>query len=209
MDTPHSKSALLYKQVRRGLQSGRYLPGQRIDPGKLAQEFRTSPTPVRFALYRLVGEGLVIDHARDGLHVPLPTELGMRDLYDWMDRLLAMACSLVAAKRLRRNGGLILKSPDDDLVKRTWQLFDAIAQASGQRALHEAVRRANGQLAPIRRAKGALFEDGFDELAALNRLWQARDIPALKTALRRYHARRQQRVPQIVAALHDGLRRLH
>lgn len=82
MSPIHSKSAFLYGQVRRALQAGRYVPGQRIDPATLAAEFNTSPTPVRFALYRLVGEGLIADHARSGLHVPLLTEVALHDLYD-------------------------------------------------------------------------------------------------------------------------------
>lgn len=51
----HSKTALLHRQLRRALRSGRYLPGQRIDPATLAEEFEASTTPVRQALYRLVG----------------------------------------------------------------------------------------------------------------------------------------------------------
>ena len=45
MNAVHSKSAFLYKQVRRALQAGRYVPGERIDPGTIAAEFNTSPTP--------------------------------------------------------------------------------------------------------------------------------------------------------------------
>src|SRR5690606_18071906 len=92
MTATHSKTAFLYRQIRRDLQSGRYMPGQRIDPGTLATACRPSPTPVRFALYRLVGDGLIEDHARNGLHVPLPTEIALRDQYDWMQELLLMAC---------------------------------------------------------------------------------------------------------------------
>lgn len=124
MSAIHSKSAFVYEQVRRALQSGRYLPGQRIDPGKLAGEFNTSATPVRFALYRLVGEGLVADHARYGLQVPLLTEVALRDLYDWMERLLSMACDIGMAPVPR-----IIVAPEstttqDDVVKQTWKLFD-------------------------------------------------------------------------------------
>lgn len=96
MSAIQSKSSLLYAQVRHALRSGRYAPGQRIDPATIADEFRTSVTPVRFALYRLVGEGLLADHARSGLYVPLLTEVALRDLYDWMERLLLMACDMDA-----------------------------------------------------------------------------------------------------------------
>lgn len=206
MDAIHSKSSFLYGQVRRALQSGRYAPGQRIDPAMLASEFQTSPTPVRFALYRLVGEGLLEDHARGGLHVPLPTEVALRDLYDWMQRLLLMACDIGFAPRLQAATRCVeLSSPEDDFVKLTWQLFDTIARATVQGSLHQAVKQTNDRLAPIRRAKQDLLELPFEELSELNRHWQARDMPALKAALRDYHEARKKLVPCIVALLNTGM----
>lgn len=209
MDENRSKSALVYRKVRCGLQSGRYIPGQRIDPARIAAEFNTSPTPVRFALYRLVGEGLVADQARNGLHVPLLTEVALRDLYDWMDRLLLMACDIGVAPTVRKIGKLEFTSADDDLVKLTWQLFDTIARATAHWSLHHAVNQANDRLAPIRRAKQGLIEHTFEELSELNRHWQMRDIPALKSAMHAYHERRKQLVPSIVALLNDRSDYLH
>lgn len=209
MDATHSKSAFVYGEVRRALQSGRYAPGQRIDPAKLAEEFKISPTPVRFALYRLVGEGMVADHARNGLHVPLLTEVALHDLYDWMERLLLIACDIDMAPVLHATRKLELAGPDDDLVKLTWQLFDAVARATGHWSLHHAVKRTNDRLAPIRRAKQGWADHAYEELSQLNRHWQAGDMPALKSALRDYHERRKRLVPRIVAALHDRSDRLH
>ncbi|SEJ00709.1 GntR family transcriptional regulator [Frateuria terrea] len=209
MDANHSKSAFVYGQVRRALRSGRYAPGQRIDPARLATEFDTSPTPVRFALYRLVGEGLVADHARSGLHVPLHTELGLRDLYDWMERLLLMACDIGVAPAFRKTEKLALGADDDDLAKLTWQLFDVIARATEHRSLHHAVQRANDQLAPVRRAAKGVLDRTHEELSQLDRYWQAREIPALKSALRDYHERRKHVVPRIVALLSEHGDYLH
>ncbi|GGK03190.1 GntR family transcriptional regulator [Luteimonas terricola] len=210
MDAHLSRSAFLHKQVRRALQSGHYAPGQRIDPATLADQYHTSPTPVRFALYRLVGEGMLEDHARGGLHVPLPTEFAMRDLYEWMQRLLIMSCDIgISPMAARKVVKLNFSSADDDLVKLTWQLFNAIAAATAHRSLHRAVRQANDRLAPIRRAKTGLLEHNFEELAELNHLWQQRDMPALKSALRDYHERRQQLVPCIVALLAERREHLH
>lgn len=203
MDALHSKSVFVYGRVRRALRSGCYAPGQRIDPAKLAAEFNTSPTPVRFALYRLVGEALIVDHARGGLHVPLLTEVAMRDLYDWMERLLLMACDISVTSAAKRAEPPELASSDDDLVKRTWQLFDAIASATAHSSLHQAVKQANDRLSPIRRAKQGLIEHACEELSQLNRYWLARDIPALKSALHDYHERRKRFVPRIVALLSD------
>ena len=209
MDATHSKSAFVYGQVRRALRSGRYAPGQRIDPATLAVEFNTSPTPVRFALYRLVGEALIADHARAGLHVPLLTEVALRDLYDWMERLLLMACDIGVAPTAQETGTLEIASADDDLVKSTWQLFDTIARATAHRSLHHAVKQANDRLAPIRPAAQGLLERRFEEFSELKRHWQARDMPALKAALHDYHERRKQLVPCIVALLNDRSDYLH
>lgn len=208
MDATHSKSAFVYRQVRRALRSGHYVPGQRIDPATLAAEFKTSPTPVRFALYRLVGEALVVDQARGGLHVPLLTEVAMRDLYDWMERLLLMACDIGAAPAAKK-AETLESAPDDDLAKQTWQLFDAIARATAHRSLQQAVKQANDRLAPIRRSKLGLIEHLGKELAQLNRHWQKRDMPALKAALHDYHERRKQLVPCIVALLNERSDHLH
>ncbi|WP_027485606.1 GntR family transcriptional regulator [Rhodanobacter sp. OR87] len=204
-----SKSALVYGRVRRALQAGRYTPGQRIDPAKLASEFKTSPTPVRFALYRLVGEGMVTDHARNGLHVPLLNEVALRNLYDWMERLLLMACDIGESPAIQKTEKLELAAADGDLVKLTWQLFDAIARATAHGSLHHAVKQANDRLAPIRRAKQGLLKNRFEELSELNRHWETRDIQALRSALRDYHERRKQLVPCIVALLSDGSDYLH
>ncbi|HEX7732801.1 MAG TPA: GntR family transcriptional regulator [Rhodanobacter sp.] len=208
MDAVRSKSAFVYGQVRRALRSGRYAPGQRIDPATLAAEFNTSPTPVRFALYRLVGEALIADHARGGLHVPLLTEVALRDLYDWMERLLLMACDIGPAPAARKTEQLEPAS-DDDLVKLTWQLFDAISRATAHISLHHAVKQANDRLAPIRWAKQGLIEHSFEELSELNLRWQARDFPALKSVLHDYHERRKQLVPCIVALLNERSDYLH
>jgi DNA-binding GntR family transcriptional regulator len=208
MDAIHSKSAHVYRQVKCALRSGRYVPGQRIDPATLAAEFNTSPTPVRFALYRLVGESLLVDYARDGLHVPLLTEVAMRDLYDWMERLLLMACD-GAVSPSRKTEQLELASADDDMAKLTWQLFDAIARATPHGSLRDAVKQANDRLASIRPAAQGLLEHRFEEFSELKRHWQARDMPALKAALHDYHERRKQLVPCIVALLSERSDHLH
>jgi hypothetical protein len=178
------------------------LPGQRVDPARLATDFETSLTPVRFALYRLVGESQLVDHARDGMQVPLLTEVALRDLYKWMEHLLVTACDSGPTPVTREPKPLKL-SAGSDLAKQTWQLFEAIIASIVYQPLQLAARQTNDRLAPIRRAKQELIEHGFEELSELNRHWQARDIPALKSALHEYHERRKQLVPCIVALLND------
>lgn len=207
MSAIQSKSAFLYREIRRALRSGRYVPGQRIDPATIAEEFHTSATPVRFALYRLVGEGLIADHARSGLYVPLLTEVALRDLYDWMQRLLLMACDIGIGSTPAATADLKTVSTGDDVANSTWQLFDAIARATDHRPLHRAVKQANDKLAPIRQA--GRVDDACEELSALIRHWQECDVGALSAGLSAYHERRKQLVPQIVACLGDKVDLFH
>lgn len=203
MTAIQSKSAFLYREVRRALRSGRYVPGQRIDPATVAEEFHTSATPVRLALYRLVGEGLIADHARSGLYVPLPTEVALRDLYDWMRRLLLMACDIGIGTTPVATADPKVVSAEGDVAELTWQLFDTIARATDHRPLHQAVEQANDRLAPVRWIGQTLVDNAFEELSTLTRHWQERDIPSLKSGLNTYHERRKELVPHIVAALGD------
>ena len=209
MTAMQSKTAFLYGEIRRALRSGSYVPGQRIDPTTIAEEFHASATPVRFALYRLVGEGLIVDHARTGLYVPLPTEVALRDLYDWMRRLLLMACDIGIETTPVTVEPLKVDSTEKDVAELTWQLFDAIARATDHRFLHQAVAQANDRLAPVRRIGLGLVDDAIEELATLIRYWQERDIRSLGAALDAYHERRKKLVPDIVAALGDAGDSLH
>lgn len=202
MSAFHTKSVQLQERIRQALRSGHYLPGDRIDPATLADEFDTSVMPVRLALERLVGEGILEHRDRGGAYLPLPVEIELRDTYDWMQRLLLMACDVDIVGGVP--GGIQQPEPasnDDDLAEATWQLFDAIADATVHMRLSKAVRRTNDQLAPIRKAKRGLVDDDIEELAALQRHWRTRDLPRLCTALRDYHERRKQLAPCITATL--------
>src|SRR5699024_8679978 len=150
----------------------------------LAADYHTSPTPVRFALYRLVGEGLIVDHARSGLYVPLPTEVAMRDRYDWMERLLLMACDLAPASQRIRAPVPEPASGEDHVIKLTWKLFDSMAAATRHRSLHRAVKQSNDRLAPVRRAKQGLMEDPFEEYVTIANPWNRGDMVSVRRALR-------------------------
>lgn len=195
-----SKSARLYEEIRQSLQSGCYVPGTRLDATALAKRFHASTTPVRHALYRLVGDGLVEDRARDGFFVPSVSELFLRDLYDWLQHLLVIACGDAASSRSTSRPPLSTEH-HDDVVSLTGELFEAIALAAGGLSLIDAIRRANARLGAIRRTEIQLLDDAQDELAHLQRLWGDREMQSLKAGLDDYHERRKQLVPCLVARL--------
>ncbi len=195
-----SKTAQLYEEIRKSLQSGRHVPGTRLDATALANQFHASTTPVRHALYRLVGDGLVDDRARDGFFVPQISELFLRDLYNWLQRLLIMACDEAASSRSKSRPPMSIQH-HDDVVSLTGELFEDIALAAGGPNLIDAVRRANARLGAIRRVELRILDDTLDELAYLQRLWGDREMRNLKAGLVDYHERRQHLVPCLVAKL--------
>ena len=127
--------------------------------------------------------------------------MALRDIYDWMQRLLTMACDIGFESSAPGPVSMDAPKPKDDLVTSTQRLFDSIASASGQLVLHRSVQLTNGRLAPIRHAKMGLVEHAYDEIADLYHLWKKQDIPALRSALNNYHERRKRLVPRIVASL--------
>lgn len=209
MNAMHIKSTFLHERIRRALQSGRYLPGQRIEPQAVAREFKTSVTPVRMALHRLIGEGMIENHPRGGLYVPLLAEVDLRDRYDWMHQMLLAAFEIGWSPQVRKLPAHHVTADPADVPKSTWKLFDAMAEATEQTALHQAVRRTNDQLAPVRRAKQTLIEDAHAELAELCAHWQSGDMAALRASIDAYYARRIRLVPKIVALLNAKRARLH
>lgn len=197
-----SKSARLYEEIRLSLQSGRYAPGVRLDATALAKQFRSSTTPVRHALYRLVGDGLVDDRARDGFFVPLISELLLRDLYDWMQRFLTVACDGVVLSRIK-SGPLPNIKRGEDIAAKTRELFDDIAAAAGSPLLRRSVQNINQRLESVRRIEVQLLDDALMELIHLQRLWRGQDMAALAASMSDYHERRRQLVPLIIGILGD------
>lgn len=63
----------LYQRLREDLLAGRFQPGERLKIRDLANQWGTSPMPVRAVLQRLVAEGALEGEAQRSLRVPLMT----------------------------------------------------------------------------------------------------------------------------------------
>lgn len=60
----------IYHALRLTLMQGRFLPGEKLKLRDLAREFTVSPTPVREALVRLIGEGALEQSDNRSVRVP-------------------------------------------------------------------------------------------------------------------------------------------
>lgn len=194
----------VYLALKQELGSGRLAAGAPLEPAHLSQDLNASITPVRDALHRLVGEGLVEAPRSDGFRTPQATEIALRHLYRWSNALLELAARAPAPA-----GAALPALPEDEetgLLARTEALFLAIAARPGNPEQVAAISRIGDRLRPARRVEARLVADAGDELAALAALHAGDTLPALRQALARYHRRRERLAPEIVAALHDVAR---
>ena len=58
--TRKSNTVRIREALENAIVNGRFVPGTRLDPAMLAQEFACSRTPIREAMVKLAGEGLVV-----------------------------------------------------------------------------------------------------------------------------------------------------
>jgi DNA-binding GntR family transcriptional regulator len=187
----------VYAALRERILGHHYRPGARLDVAELAAELASSTTPVRDALNRLAGEGLVEAPAREGFHLPAIDEPGLADLYRWSNDLLQLATAKIV--------GL----PDDrdalsasGHVARTSRLFAAIAAGSDNLEHARALDNCSARLSAARLVEPELLPDLEEELARLAALYQHGARKPLRVALRQYHARRIQRASGLVRFLY-------
>lgn len=193
----------LYRAITYDLGTGRLRPGERLEALRLAKLHGSSITPVREALYRLVGERRVDLHAGGGFSVPVLGREAVSALYDCNRRLLG-AClrpgrpfpDNETVQPRESHGGAGADYPD-----RAAGFFIGIAERSGNGACITLVRHMNGQLSALRRAETFALGDPGNELAILEDLARAPAHGTLSRALQAYHKRRMKAAALICAAL--------
>ena len=88
----------LYQNIRAGLLSGRFQPGERLKIRDLAAEWGTSPMPVRVVLQRLVAEGALEGEPQRSVRVPAMTRERYQQLLPVRISLEGLAVELAAAR---------------------------------------------------------------------------------------------------------------
>jgi len=174
-----------YAAIKQRLMAGAWPGGARIEAARLAELLGVSITPVRDSLNRLAGEHMVDFVAGEGFRVPRPGEVELRDLFAF-SRLLLLAAIDGAGPALGRRGR------GGDLADRIGRLFLDLAGFSANRELVAAVDGLNDRLHLARTLDGRIFDDGAEELVALETL--AGQLPIgrdLRAAVEQYHGRRE------------------
>ena len=191
----------VYLALKEQLTSGRFAPGDHLEPAVLGEELNASITPVRDALHRLVGERMVEAPRHDGFRVPAPTEAELRDLYGWNRDLLELGLRARRPPRARIVPPLAEPRPvSEEVAAAAAVFFVRIARRSGNPEHESAIENLNDRLRALRLVEERLFEDSAEEFRALRTTWEEGDFAELRRCIAAYHRRRQRCVPEILIA---------
>ncbi|CAH1692392.1 HTH gntR-type domain-containing protein [Hyphomicrobiales bacterium] len=91
-----SRAEAVYRQIRQGIRSGRYKPGDRLREAELATQLDVSRTPIREAINRLVSDRLVEVAPSRGVMVVQLDRQQVRELYALREALEGTAAGFAA-----------------------------------------------------------------------------------------------------------------
>lgn len=159
-----TRSNFLEERLAEEIINGRLLPGTRLEEQAIADRFKTSRTPVREALRRLVSTGLIEMRPRRGVVVSTVTRDRLAQMFETMAELEG-ACARLAAERmtpaerdalraLQKHGTDIVDAADADAYERHNRAFHAaIYRGSGNAVLEETTLSVRARLSPFRSAQ--------------------------------------------------------
>jgi DNA-binding GntR family transcriptional regulator len=175
--------------LRERIQSGALAGGAPVVVQDEAERLGLSTTPVREALARLSGEGLV-ERALSGGYVTLRLDAtAARDRW-----AMHAYCVRIAVEFNARALGAFRPpappfEPGRPIVAAN-RLFSAIVCSAGNQVLWDAFRKVSGQLDLVRRYEAALFDDLSDEAMGLYAAYSEETAPVFAATVGRYHDRR-------------------
>lgn len=180
--------------------SGRFGWGEPLIATSLAMELGLSATPIREALARLAGEGLIEHRPGRGYYALSPTTTEVSDLYELHRRLVSWALDQTAVADFLARADVV--SPKVEA------LYDRVVGGAGSRILSRAHRRVVLQLRPIRAVEDRLGLLGLDAVQLQEAQLEAGDLEALARTVNQYHADRKAGASVVVAALRRSVERI-
>lgn len=187
----------ILQALRERLTSGAYPADTRLGAAELAREFGLSPTPMREALARLCGEGLMEDRRGQGFFL---RRLSNRDIA--VLHHLGAAHLKIALEMSGRGPSDPGASPEDT-GESADEILAAWVAAAGSRALSDSYARVRGQLARLRRVEPEVFDDLEAERGSLAAAGPADRAVQART----FFARRARRANVFADALDAAARR--
>ena len=199
MSPPRDSFGLALSALRLRLRQGEDAPGAALPINLIAAELRLSPTPVREALSRLAGEGLV-DKKGPAYTRPNLDALALAELYGL--RLLYLSAALAADvdRRARRRqlpppepfsfGAALAKDPSG-CAEVVAALYLEIVRHADDRMLGQAYQNAAERLAPFQSLEAQVLPNLVSEAFGIVTAFETGDLAALRAGVRTHHRRRR------------------
>lgn len=190
----------VYRGLRALVVDGEFVPGERLDPAKLADRLYSSVTPVRDALHLLVGERLVETGTGEGFHLPQLSAPALEDLYDFTGEVLAAALRARRAASSADDSRVPAANTNADYPARVASIFDEIASRSSNREHGAVIASLNARLAAVRAYEPQFFPDAAIEVDDMCEALIARDLDGLRKRIGTFHRRRRRAAAELVRA---------
>lgn len=157
---PKSISDQIYEVLKERILLGKIAPGERIIESRIAEDLKTSRTPVREAFQRLVQDGLVERVTQGGVRVTVITPRMIKEVFGIRAVLevyaVELACdnieveTIIKLKELAQQARKLLSSPeanDPEGLITLWKIntsfHETIYRASGSEHLLKLVSQLN------------------------------------------------------------------
>lgn len=193
---------LALAELRRRLALGVYPADTRLTAGELAHELGLSPTPMREALARLAGEGLLEDRRGQGFFLRRLSARDVADLYRLNLAHLHVALESRRGPWPREGAAPEARAEPDPLAatEAVDRLFAGWVAEAGGALVTRSYLRVQLQLAPVRRMEPRRLADLVEEHLGLAK--HAKDPPAERLpAVRAFFRRRIRLAAELAESL--------
>ena len=184
----------VYRALKGEYLSGFHESGAKLDIQSIADRLRSSKTPVREAIHRLVGESLFEPDPAGGFRVCVLEPGALIQLYEWNAHLLMSMVHLLKASSLVHilDRAAILNDDVEpmQIVARTSWLFAAIAEETGNAEAVGMISRLNERFVCIRLLEVVDRHEAVRELRVMTNSSVTDVHKSLRRRLEAYHERR-------------------
>lgn len=180
----------IYRTMKADILAGQFTPGVKLTATKLAGRYEASITPVREAIYRLVGEGL-IEMTPDGFHVKPSSQDMLLDILDLSQKLLVVGLQRWSEMPAMRGNDQMLgtAASAEEAVKLLEKVLGNLFAVSNNKAILAWGAQANERLRWIRTYLCRGSRRALLECVSIHNLAQQHDRARLARQLLAHHRR--------------------